>query len=158
VQRLSKSPEPDSRKGKGKGRVEGNEVERVGVEHENKAESDSGAWWALAGGEQVRYFKTSEPSEDECMSLDLAKLQRKPRDRRLRVFVRTLACVRVCMCVCARVSFSRVLSLFLTPFLSPLLSPFFSFSFSFSPFLSLSFLSLNVSMSQCLCVSVSPCL
>ena len=107
------------------------------------------------GGEQLTYFKTSEPNEDECLSLDLAKLQRTPRDRRLRVFVRTLACVRVCMCVCARASFSRVLSLFLTPFFSPLLSPFFSFSFSFSLFLSLSFLSLGVLMSLCLCVSMS---
>ena len=33
--------------------------------------------------------------DESCMSLDLAKLQRTPRDRRLRVFVRTLACVRV---------------------------------------------------------------
>ena len=105
------------------------------------------------GGGTGEIFKTSKPNEDECMSLDLANLQRTPRDRCLRVFVRTLACVRVCMCVCARVSLSRVLSLFshylplsLALFLSLFL--FFFFSLSLSLF----------SLSQCLNVSVSLCL
>jgi len=59
----------------------------------------------------VKDLKTSESDEDECMSLDLADLQRTPQDQCVRAIVRTLACVRVCMCVraCAFQSLSLAL-------------------------------------------------
>ena len=75
-------------------------------------------------------FKTSEVDEDECMSLDLVKLQRTPHDRCVCVTVCTLlVCVFVCLCV--RVRSSLTFSLF------HLLSFFLFLNLAFSLFLSL---------------------
>jgi len=55
----------------------------VGVRYENSADGGLGVWRACGGKEQVTDFKTSEPKEsdeNECKSLDLADLQRTPRD------------------------------------------------------------------------------
>jgi len=122
--------------------------ERVGMGHENSAEGSLGVCRACGRKEQVKYLKTSESDEEGCMSLDLADLQRTPRDQCVRAIVRTLACVRVCMCV--RVCVSR--------FLPPSFSFFFlvclSLCFFVLPFSLSHTLSFNVSLSLCLCISV----
>jgi len=93
-------------------------------------------------------------NDDECMSLDRAKLQRTPCDRCVRAIMRTLACVRICVHACARVCVCFSSSLSLSLFVS------FSLSLSLYPclFLSFLFLTLSCSLHLSLCISVCLCL